>query len=498
MKLKELSRQPFVVRSLLSDPEFDLKSIHHDSRRADRQTAFYALTGQHQDGHAFLAAAQAAGAPALFVTDPAWFERLAAQSGPGRGGMFLVRPGRGTLAEVASCVFGEPSRQLDLLGVTGTNGKATVTFLAAQMLAAQERACGIIGSLGMHLGSRTFPTDRTTPEAPDIQGFLRHCVGEGVPVAAMEVSSIGLHQERTRGLHFRAAALTNLTQDHLDYHGTMEAYGREKERLFLEYRPPWVVLNLEDALGRALAARLQRDQPAIRVLGYARGGDCALGVEGLVSTPDGFQGRLRYEGQQCPFVFPLLGDFNVSNLLAAVGLLLGCGASLEGIAAAVRACQGAPGRFERIALPKLFTVVVDYAHTPDALDNALRAARRITAGRLGVLFGCGGDRDRSKRPQMGAIAQRLADLTVLTTDNPRGEDPEAILADIEQGMSGSVRHVKIPARGRAIHWLLDQARAGDVLLLAGKGSETYQEIAGRKEPFDDREVVRAWAAAQKR
>jgi UDP-N-acetylmuramoyl-L-alanyl-D-glutamate--2,6-diaminopimelate ligase len=495
MRLKAVAALPVVLRSRVDDPELDLAAVTHDSRGLDRTTAFYALPGARTDGHAYVDAAQQARAPALFVSDGLAFDRLAAAPAPGRGGVFLVPPGRAALAEVARAIYGAPSRHLKLLGVTGTNGKATVTFLAAQMLEALGSTCGIVGSLGMRLGETIRDPGRTTPESPDVQGFLRQCVNGGVPTVAMEVSSIGLHQERTRGLDFAAAALTNLTQDHLDYHGTMAAYAGQKARLFLEYAPPWAVINLDDAFGRRLDAQVRRERPQTTVLTYAVEGQAALALSRVEQTAEGSRGVLHVERETHAFALPLPGAFNLANWLAAVGLLLAAGHPAPALAEAASHCRGAPGRFQRLPLPQPFAVVVDYAHTPDALETVLRTARRLTEGRVAVLFGCGGERDRSKRPLMGAIAQRLADVTVLTSDNPRGEDPEAILREIEAGMTGGPPTLRLADRRAAIHALLDQARPGDFLLLAGKGSETYQEMNGRKLPFDDREVVREWAAA---
>jgi UDP-N-acetylmuramoyl-L-alanyl-D-glutamate--2,6-diaminopimelate ligase len=496
MKLRDLASQPFVLRSRVEAPEAELAALHHDSRRAGPETAFFAMAGAASDGHAFLDAALAAGAPALFLSDTARFDRLAAGPMPRCGGVFLVRPGRESLADAARLVYGHPSRELRLLGVTGTNGKATVTFLASQMLAALGTPCAILGSLGMRLdGQAVQDTGRTTPEAPDLQGFLRECVRRGVGAAAMEVSSIGIHQGRTHGLSFAAAAFTNLTQDHLDYHGDMAAYGAEKARLFLDYGPPCAVLNRDDAFGRALEQRLARERSGVRVLTYSLAGEGALTAARLERTPAATRGVLRAEGGEHAFALPLPGDFNLANWLAAVGLLLALGRRPAEAAASAARCRGAPGRFERVPVPRPFTVVVDYAHTPDALETVLRTARGLAQGRVGVLFGCGGGRDRAKRPLMGAIAARLADLAVLTSDNPRGEDPEAILTEVERGMSGGPPHWRIADRGAAIRALLEWARPGDFLLIAGKGSETTQEIAGRKLPWDDRDAVRQWAGS---
>ncbi|HEX7927929.1 MAG TPA: UDP-N-acetylmuramoyl-L-alanyl-D-glutamate--2,6-diaminopimelate ligase, partial [bacterium] len=382
MKLSALAALPVMLRSRVDAPEVDLTAVHQDSRRASPTTAFYAMTGAKTDGHRYLESAQQAGAPALFVSDAAAFERLAAAPHAGRGGLFLVPPGREALADVSRAVFGDPSRHLKLLGVTGTNGKATVTFLAAQMLEALGQRCGIIGSLGMQLGNAVDDPGRTTPEAPDVHGFLRQCVNQGVGVAAMEVSSIGLHQARTRGLRFAAAAFTNLTQDHLDYHGTMDTYAAEKARLFLEYAPPWAVINLDDAFGRSLEQRVSGERADATVLTYAVEGKSALTLSRVEQTAEGSRGPLHVEREAHPFTLPLPGAFNLENWLAAVGLLLAIGVPAAEIAQAASHCRGAPGRFQRLPLPQPFAVVVDYAHTPDALETVLTTARRLTRGRV--------------------------------------------------------------------------------------------------------------------
>jgi UDP-N-acetylmuramyl-tripeptide synthetase len=312
----------------------------------------------------------------------------------------------------------------------------------------------------------------------------------------MEVSSIGIQEERTRGLRFRAAAFTNLTQDHLDYHGTMAAYRACKERLFLEYPLGGAALNAEDAVAAELAARVRAERPEVPVLAFALEGPADVTVEALRLTGGGSAGLVRHGGARRPFTLPLPGRFNVSNWLAAVSLLLGAGRSLEELAAAAAHCTGAPGRLERVSLDAPFAVLVDYAHSPAALETVLAAVRPLASGRLIVLFGCGGDRDRDKRPQMGAIAERLADLVILTSDNPRGEDPREILAHIRRGMRGPRAPWVIENRAEAIAAALGAAQAGDLVLLAGKGAETYQEIQGAKLPFDDREIVRAWGQAR--
>ncbi|MBI3993206.1 MAG: UDP-N-acetylmuramoyl-L-alanyl-D-glutamate--2,6-diaminopimelate ligase [Candidatus Lambdaproteobacteria bacterium] len=477
-----------------------LAALHCDSRRVAAGEGFFALVGERFDGHDFIAQVLTRRPGALAVSDPATYATLAARNDLAGTALLLVRPGRESLAELAAAVYGHPSRALHLLGVTGTNGKSTVTYLVQQLCAALGRECGVIGSLGMGIGAERAPGERTTPEAPEIEAFLAQCVSRGVGTAAMEVSSIALAQRRTHGLHFHAGAFTNLTQDHLDFHGSMAQYGRDKARLFLEYPLDCAVLNLDDPVGIELFTALAAEHPRMRRLGFSCQGrpGAALAVERLQTSAGGSRGVLVVEGARCDFALPLAGHFNVSNMLAAVGLLMATGAEPVALAAALPGCTGAPGRFERVPVPGGFTAVVDYAHTPDALDNVLRAAREVATGRVLVLFGCGGERDVIKRPLMGAVAAELADVVLVTSDNPRGESPraiiDAVLAGVPPARAGRVEAME--DRAAAIAHLLGRARPGDVVLLAGKGHEPYQEIGGKRLPFDDREQVRRWAAQQ--
>jgi UDP-N-acetylmuramoyl-L-alanyl-D-glutamate--2,6-diaminopimelate ligase len=411
--------------------------------------------------------------------------------------VFRVDPGRAPLADLIQHLYGAPSTRLTLLGVTGTNGKATVTFLVAQMLGKLGVPCGILGGLGHHLPDRTLPAERTTPEAPDIAEFLSLCLVERVLHVAMEVSSIGISEERTRGLRFGSAAYTNLTQDHLDYHGTMEAYQLEKERLFLEYDIGGAVLNGDDAAAAVLIPKIHARSRDLPVVVFSLKGQGDLTASDLRLSAAGTMGMLHHKQHNAPFALPLPGRFNVANWLTAVGLLLNQGYSLPDLADASSACTGAPGRLESVRVDRGPTVLVDYAHTPDALETVLRTVRPLTQGRVIVVFGCGGDRDRDKRPKMGAIAENLSDVVVLTTDNPRSEQPEAILAEIRRGMRGTTPIQVLADRTEAIHAALGLAHREDLVLLAGKGAETYQEVQGKKFPFDDREVVRNWAHLQK-
>jgi len=496
--LESLTGHPEILEHWLAKPDARLTGLHCDSRQCGPGRGFFALRGLRHDGHAFAADAVGQGAPVVFVSSREVFAQLRDGAHAGLAGVFLVAPGRAPLARLAADVAGHPAGRMQLLGVTGTNGKTTVSYLVAQLSRALGRECGVIGTLGMRYGTpgkgRVVANPRTTPEAPDIQDFLAECLAHEVTRVVMEVSSIGIDLERSHGLPFAAAAFTNLTQDHLDHHGTLEAYRAAKERLFLEYALGHAVLNVEDPVGEALALSLAERRPDVPRIGYARRAEAALTWRGGGHTNGGEGEAFVWEGRAYPVRLGLMGGFNRANMLAALGLLLSQGEDPAALADAVAGCQGPPGRFERVPLHRAFDVLVDYAHTPDALENLLHSARPLTKGRLMVLFGAGGDRDRAKRPLMGAIADRHADYVVLTSDNPRGEEPGAILSDIQQGMRGRANLRVIPDRREAIHYLLDQGRPGDVLLIAGKGDETYQEIAGRRFPFDDREVAGEWAA----
>ncbi len=493
MRLDTLAALPGVLRARLYDPACELSQVHCDSRRVDARTGFLALSGLETDGHRFIAAARRAGAPVLLVSDAAVYEALVAAPAGGLAGVLQVAPGRAVLAELAAALHGHPHRALRLLGVTGTSGKTTVVHLVAQLLAALGQPCARLGTQGLRLGEEVLASARTTPEAPDIHAFLRHSLERGARTAAMEVTSIGIALERSHGLAFAAAAFTNLSQDHLDYHGTLAAYRDTKFRLFLEYDTRAAVVNLDDAAGRLLAERLRAAGRAGALLGFALERPAPLTLAGLRETPQGWTGRVRQGGAEAPFRFGLLARFNLANLLAALGLLLATGERLEALAPAIAGCTGPAGRFERVALGAPFTVIVDYSHKPAALEGMLEAARPLAQGRLHVLFGCGGERDRAKRPQMGAIAERLADRVVLSNDNPRRENPEAILDEIAAGMRGTTPTCRIPDRREAIAALLEGAAAGDVVVIAGKGDEAYQEIQGRTVPFDDRAVALEWA-----
>ncbi len=430
----------------------DVRDLAYDVRAVVPGTLFFCVPGSRADGHDFAEDAVTRGAVALVV------ERTVEPSVP----QLIVPSSRAAMAVVADEFFGRPSEELELAGVTGTNGKTTTAFLLYSILTAAGRRPGLIGTVEARVGGRTRTLERTTPEAIDLQRLFREMLDTGDRSCALEASSHASELHRLDRVRFRALVFTNLSQDHLDFHGTMERYFEAKRRLF-EGAP--AVVNVDDPWGRRLVDELGG---AALTFGYADGADVG---------PDALEG----------IALRLRGRFNVLNALAAVAAARVLGVE-AGVKAGIEAVEGVPGRFEEVAEGQPFTVLVDYAHTPDSLENVLREARELAEGRLICVFGCGGDRDREKRPLMGRVATELADVAVVTSDNPRSEDPPAIIADVLAGTLGEP--VVEPDRRAAIELAVETARPGDVVLVAGKGHEQGQEVAGRVLPFDDREAVR--------
>jgi UDP-N-acetylmuramoyl-L-alanyl-D-glutamate--2,6-diaminopimelate ligase len=399
---------------------------------------------------------------------------------------------REALALLANGFYGFPSRRLLLVGVTGTNGKSTTTHLVAHILRASGLPTGSIGTLGAFLdGVGEVPISHTTPEAPDIQHVLYTAVTNGVKAVAMEVSSHALHQHRTLGLEFDLAVFTNLTQDHLDYHQTMESYAESKRRLFVEYprrstKNFHAVFNLDDPTGRRWYEESVYDR-----WGYGvSSADACVRASEVRLFPDGVEMRVATPAGEHHVRVPLGGAFQVYNILAAITAALALSLSPDIVFEALRDAPQVPGRFEIVPNHRGITVIVDYAHTPDGLENLLRSARALQPRRLITVFGCGGNRDRSKRPRMGAIASELSDLCVVTSDNPRNEPPEAIIDEILQGIRRREEVLVEPDRRRAIALAIESAQAGDMVVIAGKGHETVQIVGDQRIPFDDRQVAR--------
>ena len=432
---------------------------------------FFCVPGSRRDGHDYAPDALRAGATVL----------VAERSLDLDVAQIIVRSVRRAMGPVSAAFFGHPSGHLALVGVTGTNGKTTTTYLLESVFAASGLRAGVIGTTGVRSGGNPVPFDRTTPEAPDLQRLLSWMLGQGVGAVAMEVSSHGLHQRRVDGSIYRASVFTNLSQDHLDYHGTMEAYFEAKRRLFTPELSMSGAVNGDVPEGRRLVG--WAPIPLV-TFGFGEGCDVRATDVDVSASGSAFTlaGR-RYRS-------PLRGTFNVYNCLGAIAAARQVGVEDGAIAAGIDAVAGVPGRLEPVEAGQPFAVLVDYAHTPDSLDNVLRAARGLGGGRVIVVFGCGGDRDRGKRPLMGEAATRLADLAIITSDNPRSEDPVAILAEIEPGARrGGGAFRTEPDRRAAIRLAVSEAGPGDVVLIAGKGHETGQEFADRVVPFDDRQVA---------
>lgn len=450
--------------------------IGTDSRSAVPGMLYVAVRGSQADGHRFIPDAVARGASAVVVE--------ARQ--PGFTPQVIVRDGRRAALVLARTWFGDPASGMQLLGITGTNGKTTTTALVRHLFNAEGTA-GSIGTLGAFDGrGEAVPSTAgtlTTPGPVDLQATFAALRDRGCTVVAMETSSHSLDQGRLDGLGFAAGIFTNLTRDHLDYHGTMEAYLAAKFKLVALLRLGGVeVVNVDDPAWTALPGGDRRVTFGLGAPADVMATGLQLGATGSSFVLDGTFGRADVH-------LPLLGDFNVSNALAAAASALSLGHSLREVAARLNQAPQVPGRMELIT-DRPCAVLRDYAHTPDALERALRTLRPLTSGRLVVVFGCGGDRDRGKRPIMGRLAAELSDLPVVTSDNPRTEDPDAIIDDIEKGM-GSVKRIRLSDRRAAIAAALSEVRPGDTLLLAGKGHETYQVIGTEKQPFDERTIVLA-------
>jgi len=467
----------------------EIRGVAYDSRKVGPGEIFVAIPGLRQDGRRYVEDALARGATAVVLEGADLLE--------GRSvARVLVGSARAALARLAGAYFGHPSGSLTVIGITGTNGKTTTSYLVDGLLAAQGRRTGLIGTVQYRIGALSIPAGQTTPEALETQQLLRRMVDEGVTGVAMEVSSHALALSRVEGIDFDVAVFTNLTQDHLDFHVTMDAYRDAKRHLFVllaaGHKPTrTAVVNADDASGLAMVADLP-----LHTLTYGVRGRADVRPTRWSSGAEGIRMNVRTPAGHLDIASPLVGEHNVENLLAATGVGIALGMEPALIARALGSVGSVPGRFERVEAGQPFLVVVDYAHTPDALERTLETARKLRGpgGRLAVVFGCGGDRDRGKRPLMGGIAARLADRVWVTSDNPRSEPPEAIIADIVAGIPGGIaldRHETIPDRKAAIQRALIWAGAGDVVVIAGKGHETYQIIGSDVLPFDDRAQARA-------
>jgi len=470
------------VLELRGDPRTEIASVTHDSRAVGPGALFCCVRGSTADGHDHAPAAVAAGAAALLVERPLGLPVAEVR----------VASVRAAMGPVAAAWFGAPSTKLAVLGVTGTNGKTTTTYVLEAIARAAGIRPGVIGTIGARIAGEPVPGERTTPEAIELQALLARMVDAGVGLAAIEVSSHALVMHRVDGTRFAAACFTNLSHDHLDFHANLEEYFEAKALLFDPARTDAAATNLDDPHGAEIARRAEA--AGLTVVGFGLDSpEAVVRAEGLDAGPGGNRFRLVTPYGSADVDSPLVGRFNASNALAAAATALAAGFDVDPVAAGLSAPVIVPGRMERIEAGQPFPVLVDYAHTPDGLEQVLRAARPLVRdGRLVVVFGCGGDRDRAKRPVMGKTAATLADVIVITSDNPRSEDPMTIIGEVVAGVPSGVYPIVEPDRRRAIALAMAVPghAEGDVVVVAGKGHESGQTAGGVTVPFDDRVVCR--------
>jgi UDP-N-acetylmuramoyl-L-alanyl-D-glutamate--2,6-diaminopimelate ligase len=482
MQLKTLAGA-IAVRQVIGPLDRAVESIAYDSRRVQRNGLFVALRGERNDGHEFTGQAIEKGASVIVAEREEKNPRVT---------WLVVENTRSALADLAATFYGQPARRLKLAAVTGTNGKTTTTFLIKHICEKAGLRCGLIGTVRYEIGERVLPAARTTPESLDLQELLAQMANASCRAAAMEVSSHALAQERIRGLEWDVAVFTNLTQDHLDYHGTMENYFESKAKLFTQLaqqqkkRDPVAVVNMDDRYGEQLLDKIDKK---ISVITFGMGVRADFRASNYRMEFGGTSYQLDARGKSYLVRVPLIGRFNVANSMAALAAANALGLNLREAVLSLGKSPQVPGRLEIVPAKRQFQVFVDYAHTPDALVNVLKTLRKLEPGRLITVFGCGGDRDRQKRPLMGRIADQNADYSIITSDNPRKEDPNAIISEIEKGF-GSDRYEKVAERAEAIARAIALAQPRDIILIAGKGHETYQEFADHTVPFDDIQVAR--------
>lgn len=482
MKLSELLQGVEVLTSM-APASLEISGVAYDSRKVQPGNAFIAISGFATDGNRYIPKALEQGA-VLVIT-----ERVPEAPVP----YVLVPSARLALAQMGANWYGHPAERMVMVGVTGTNGKTSATLLLKSVLErVTGETVGLIGTIHNMIGNEVIPTERTTPESLELQGLLARMAAAGCRYVVMEVSSHALALDRVGGIHFQAAAFTNLTEDHLDFHGTMEAYAETKARLFS--RCDVGVFNADDSY----CAYMLAGASCRRILVSERDGKADLLAEKLQLESDHVSFELKMEDRVFPVTVGIPGRFTAYNALTVLGLARALELPMDRAAQALGQAKGVRGRIEVVPTPGTdFTVLIDYAHTPDGLENILRSVRGFAKGRVVAVFGCGGDRDRKKRPIMGSIGVRLSDFVVFTSDNPRTEVPMAIILDVLAGAAGTqTPYVVVEDRRAAVRYALDHGKKDDVIVLAGKGHETYQEICGVKRHLDEREEVAAWLAAR--
>src|SRR5256886_12070159 len=475
------------VREIIGPVDRAVESIAYDSRRVQRDGLFVALRGEKSDGHNFIGQAIEKGATVIVAEraeNPAVTGRRATR--------VLVENTRTALADVSARFYNFPARKLKLAGVTGTNGKTTTTFLIKHICEEAGTRCGLLGTVRYEIGERVLPAARTTPESLDLQELLSQIVNAGCRAAALEVSSHALAQERTRGIEWEVAVFTNLTQDHLDFHGTMKNYFEAKAKLFEQLaqqqrkKKPIAIINIDDRYGQKLIRKIDNKDSVVT---FGTGLKADFRASNYRMEFGGTSYQLDARGKSYLVRVPLIGRFNVANSVAALAAANALGIGLREAVLSLAKSPQVPGRLEMVPAKRQFQVFIDYAHTPDALLNVLKTLRELEPRRLIVVFGCGGNRDREKRPQMGQVADQKSDYAIITSDNPRKEDPDKIIGEIEKGFRGN-HFEKITDRAAAISHAIEIAQPRDIVLIAGKGHENYQEFADHTIPFEDLQVAR--------
>jgi UDP-N-acetylmuramyl-tripeptide synthetase len=482
MRLKELIAE-LPRCQITGDADIEITGLAYDSRSVGPGELFVCVKGLVENGHDYIRQALVRGAVAVVVEE--------GYMAPHQPPCVVAVPNtRQALAYLANTFYGHPSSQLRLIGITGTNGKTTTSYLITSILRAAGYKVGLIGTISYAIGQRLLPASRTTPESLDLQRLLREMVDAGMEYAVLEVSSHSLELERVSGCRFACAVFTNISQDHLDFHPSLADYVAAKQKLFRQLdETACAVINMDDAHAEQMA-----DATVARVTGYGIKQPAQLAVEEYKSSLEGISATLNTPKGRFALHSPLVGEYNLYNILAAVGVALDQGLEQEAIRRGIASLKQVPGRFEAVNCRQGFGVIVDYAHTDDALLNLLTVANKLCAGRLITVFGCGGERDADKRPKMGKVAAALSDFSIITSDNPRNEDPMQIIHQVEKGILGAGKnssdYLVCPDRFWAIQQAINMAKPGDLVVIAGKGHENYQILADKSIPFDDREVAR--------
>ncbi len=479
MRLRDLLSEANYLE-IIGDINIDIKGLSYDSRKVKKGDLFFCIKGLKADGHRFAKKAEKAGAVAAVV------ENIQPDLSVTQ---VIVGNTREAMARVASAFFRHPTKKLRLVGITGTNGKTTTGFMTEGIFTAAGQKTGLLGTIEYRIGDKKLAVSRTTPESLDMQALFAEMVEAGVETAVIEVSSHAIDLLRVEACNFDVVVFTNLSQDHLDYHGTIDAYFEVKKRIFdaTIYENVTQVINIDDEYGSSLIRK-----GGCRQLRYSTKDEVELHAKNITLKTDGSSFELKSPGGNIDITLKLPGYYNVYNALAAAGAAVALGVDIDKIKEGLESLESVPGRFERVDCGQDFSVIVDYAHTPDGLEKIITAARQLTQKKLITVFGCGGDRDRGKRPAMGRIAVELSDYTIITSDNPRNEEPLKIIKDIKSGINelGRARFETEEDRRLAIKLAIGRAGKGDIVVIAGKGHEQGQEIAGKIIPFDDVEVVR--------